>query len=182
MDGESCLRQAYEAIFQGDFEQAVAWFGQAIAAEPDNASFYHKGSITCARSGKLVLALAYAAKAVELEPDEPVYRLNWNVISAKRSVLEARQLLAEQPPDLDRIAGLLRSAAACDPLSAEARLLLGFVCRLQGDYGSALNALRDAHLLDPGNAEIKRHLQEARAERRRLLKQQYSSNNVKRNR
>ena len=38
MDGETCLRQAYEAIFHGDFESAVFWFGQAIAMEPDNAA------------------------------------------------------------------------------------------------------------------------------------------------
>lgn len=182
MDGETCLRQAYEAIYQGDFEAAIDWFGRAIALEPDNASHYYSGSITCARSGKLALAMNYALKAVELNPEEPSYRLNLKTIQAKHRIAEARQLLAAPNPDVDRSVQLLRDAARHDPLSAEARLLLGILYRMRGEHALALESLRDALLLDPGLEEAKRQLREARAERRRLLKQQYSHSQSKRNR
>src|SRR5690606_22350910 len=60
MDGETCMRKAYEAIFQGNFEAAVAWFLQALEREPGNADYHYKSSITIARSGRLDLALRLA--------------------------------------------------------------------------------------------------------------------------
>ena len=51
MDGESIVRKAYEAILNGDFEAAIAWFEEAIATDPTNGGVYYKCSITCV-SGK----------------------------------------------------------------------------------------------------------------------------------
>jgi tetratricopeptide (TPR) repeat protein len=182
MDGETCLRQAYDAVFQGDFESAMFWFGQAIAIEPENAAFYYKGSITCARSGRISLALEYASKAVELSPDDPAYQLNLRTITARQRIIDARNLLSQPSPDFEKSMELLKEAAYFDPLSAEARLLLGFVYRMQGDYRLALEYLRDALQLEPGHEDAKRLLHEVRAERRRYLKQQYTHYNPKRNR
>jgi tetratricopeptide (TPR) repeat protein len=182
MDGETCLRQAYDAIFQGDFESAMFWFGQAIAIEPENAAFHYKGSITCARSGRLSQALEYATKAVELNPEDPAYLLNLRTITARQRILDVRNLLSQTAPDLEKSKELLKEAAHFDPLSAEARLLLGFVYRMQGDYRLALDNLRDALQLEPGHEDARRLLHEVRAERRRILKQQYTLNNSKRNR
>jgi tetratricopeptide (TPR) repeat protein len=184
MDGETCLRQAYEAIFQGDFESAVFWFGQAIAFEPENAAYHYKGSITCARRGKLSRALVYASKAVELDPQDPVYQLNLRTILARQRILETRHLLSQPAPDLEKSCALLKEAAQLDPLSAEARLLLGILYRMQRDYQLALDNLRDALQLEPGHEEASRLLHEVRTERRRYLKQQYSLSqyNPRRNR
>jgi tetratricopeptide (TPR) repeat protein len=182
MDGETCLRQAYDAIFHGDFESAMYWFGQAIALEPLNAAYHYKGSITFARSGKVSLALAYAQRAVELNPDETVYQLNLRMILARQKVIDARSLLSQPVPDMDRSLELLKEAAGLDPLSAESRLLLGIVYRHKREYRLSLDSLRDALMLDPQHEETKRLLHEVRVERRRLLKQQYSQHNPKRNR
>jgi tetratricopeptide (TPR) repeat protein len=182
MDGETCLRQAYEAIFQGDFESAVFWFGQAIAFEPENAAYLYKGSVTCARSGKLSLAMTYALKAVELNPEDSTYQMNLRVIMARQRILDARNLLSLSTPDTEKSLVLLKEAAYFDPLSAEARLLLGILYRIKMDYRLALENLRDALQLEPGYEEAKRMLHEVRAERRSLLKQQYSHYNSKRNR
>ncbi|MCD9021168.1 hypothetical protein [Cohnella silvisoli] len=182
MDGETCLRQAYEAILQGDFESAIFWFGQAIAIEPENAAYHYKGSITCARSGKLTLAMAYALKAVELNPEDSTYQLNLRMITARQKIVEARNLLSLPSPDMEKSMALLKEAAQFDPLSAEARLLLGILFRMKKDYRMALDNLRDALQLEPGLDEAKRLLHEVRAERRRVLKQQYSHFNSRRNR
>ncbi len=182
MDGETCLRQAYEAIFHGDFESAIYWFGQAIAIEPHNAAYHYKGSITCARSGKLALAMTYALRAVELNPEDPDYQLNLRTITARQRILDARNLLSLPVPEVEKSLGLLKEAAQFDPLSAEARLLLGILYRIRRDYRLALDNLRDALQLEPGNEETKRLLHEVRSERRRIIKQQYSHYNPKRNR
>jgi tetratricopeptide (TPR) repeat protein len=182
MDGETCLRQAYEAIFHGDFESAVFWFGQAIDMEPDNAEYHYRGSITCARSGKLSLAMTYAQRAVELNPNEQSYQLNLRTMMARHKITAARQLLEMPNPDLEQSVAHLKEAAYLDPLSAEARLLLGILYRMQRKYKPALDSLQDALQLEPQLEEAKRLLHEVRAERRRLLKQQYSHYNSRRNR
>jgi tetratricopeptide (TPR) repeat protein len=182
MDGDTFLRQAYDAIFHGDFESAVHWFGQAIAEDPDNASFYYKGSITCARSGKMALAETYAKRAVELDPENPDYSLNYQMIQAKRFIAEARALLGAPVPDVEHAKPLLLDAGVLDPLAVEAKLLLGLVCRMQGDYRSAVAYLRDSLLLDPQLEEAKRLLQETRLERRRILRSQFTRSTPKRNR
>ncbi|WP_158602173.1 tetratricopeptide repeat protein [Cohnella endophytica] len=182
MDGETCLRQAYDAIFQGDFELAVHWFGQAIALEPDNAAYLYSGSITCARSGKLALALAYARKAAQLQPDNQAYSLNLRMIESRQRISDVRQLLAAPVPDIEACVEMLKEAAQLDPLSADARLILGILYRMQRNYKQSLESLRDALQLEPQNEEAKRLLHEVRAERRRLLKHQYSQYNPQRNR
>lgn len=182
MNGESCLRQAYDAILHGDFESAVYWFGQAIAIEPDNAAYHYKGSITCARSGKLSLALEYAHKSIELCPDNLTYQLNLRTLIARQLLADVKVWLSMPIPELEKSLPHLQQAAILDPLSVEARLLLGVLYRMKKDYRLALEAFREALMLDPQNEDAKRLLQEVRGERRRLLKQQYSHHNPKRNR
>jgi len=182
MDGDTCLRQAYDAIYQGDFESAAYWFGRAIELEPGNAAYYYSASITCARSGKLQLAMDYALKAVELEPDEPSYRLNQRMILSKQRIAEVRQLLSQPAPDVASGIALMREAVQLDPLSAEANLVLGVLYRMQRNYSQALDSLREALQLEPGLEEAKRLMKEIRAERRRVIKQQYHHNHSKRKR
>lgn len=182
MDGEAYVRQAYEAILQGDFELALHGFQQAIAAEPNNASYYYKGSVTCARSGKLPLALAYARKALQLNPDDATYKLHYRSIQAKQRISDARFRLQAASPNMELCIEELKEATRLDPLAVEAYLLIGIVYRLRKDYRRALESLREAQALEPQNEEVRRLLSEVRAERRRALKQQYSDPNSKRNR
>ncbi|WEK55723.1 MAG: tetratricopeptide repeat protein [Candidatus Cohnella colombiensis] len=182
MDGEICLQQAYDAILQGDFELALDWFQQAIALEPDNASYYYKGSVTFARSGKLQLAKSYAQKATELAPDEPVYQLQLQIVTARLIVAEIRIKLATVSPDLVQCMNNLQEATRLDPLSVEAKLLLAIAYRMEGSYGQSLAMLSETLQLDPLNEEAIRLRQQIRVERRRVLKQQFSQQTTKRNR
>lgn len=182
MDGDTCLRQAYEAIFQGDFESAMLWFQQAIEIEPENPAYYYKASITCARSGKHSLAMTYAQRAVELEPEDKTFQLHLRMITSKQRIMDARNALTSKSPDIEQSMKWLREAAQLDPLSSQARLLLGIAYRMKRDYRRSLECLRDALQLDPQHDETKRLLHEVRAEWRRILKQQYSHFNPRRNR
>ena len=173
VDGEFCLKEAYDAILQGDFELALKWFRQAIELEPGNASYYYKASVTGARSGKTALAKAWAAKAVELAPDEPVYRMHLKALEARELIGEARAKLEMAEPRPEEAIPLLVRAKELAPLSAEARLLLGLAVKDMGDLRAAIGHLKEALQLDPQHAEARRLLAEWRKERRRLVKQYY---------
>lgn len=182
MDGETCLRQAYDAILHGDFESAVHWFAQAIEREPDNASYHYSASVTCSRSGKTALAESYAKRAVELDPDDPVYALNLRTIESRRMIQEARDLLELPEPRAAEAAKLLLQADKLDPLSAEAKLLLGLSYRMLGDLRSAIACMRETLRLYPQHEEAARLLREYRAERRRMLQSRFSHPKPRRNR
>ncbi|CAM3945210.1 tetratricopeptide repeat protein [Cohnella lubricantis] len=167
MDGESCIQQAYEAIFRGDYEAAGAWFERAVEAEPSNASYYYRGSITLARSGKLHLALEYARRAVELAPEEPAYWEQLRMLQARRKIGEARELLSRHPAQSAMAVPLLQEAFHMDPLAADARLLLGIAYRMLGEYDKAIESLQDALQLNPQYEEARKLLSVVRSERRR---------------
>ncbi|CAI6080998.1 tetratricopeptide repeat protein [Cohnella sp. JJ-181] len=181
-EGEKCLRRAYEAILASDFESAVDWFAQAVEAEPDNASYYYKGSISLARSGKLEMALDYARSAVRLAPDEADYRLHLRLVEGRKLARQARALLAKPQPEPDTAIELLREAVVLDPLDAGAYLLLGIACRLAGEYDRAIEALRAAKEMNPMLAEAGRLLRETKMDRARRWRLIYTNHTRRKNR
>ncbi|MHA7963479.1 tetratricopeptide repeat protein [Paenibacillus sp. CAU 1782] len=166
MDGESCVRKAYEYILNGDFEEAIAWFEQAIAAEPANPAFYHKCAVSCARSGKWSKAKVYADFAEKLEPDNEEYRYHSGVIQARLLLIEANGLLALSPPIMGEAASLLRQAVSLDPLYFDAIFTLALVYQSAGDLEEAYISAREALRLDPQHAAAKRLFGDIRRKRR----------------
>jgi len=181
-DGETCLRRAYAAILASDFESAVEWFRQAAAAEPDNASYYYKGSISLARSGRLDLALDYAQSAVRLAPEEPDYRLHLRLVEGRMLARQAKALLAKPQPEPDTAIELLEEAVELDPLDAGAYLLLGIACRLAGEYDRAIEALRIAKEMNPMLLEAGKLLRETKMDRARRWRLMYTNHTRRRNR
>ncbi len=173
MDGEACLKEGYDAILHGDFESAAAWFCRAVEQEPGNASYCYTASVTCARSGKAALAKELAARAVALAPGEPVYDMHYKTLEARELIAEARAKLELAEPEAKDAMKLLIRAKELDPLSAEARLLLGFASRCLGDLRSAIGYLHETLQLAPQHMEALRLLREWRRERRRLVQQYY---------
>jgi Flp pilus assembly protein TadD len=169
LEGESCVQAAYEALLQGDFDAAAVWFVRAVEAEPDNPSYYFRGSVTLARSGRLGLALRYARRAVELAPDETSYALQLRLLESRERIDEAQRLLSLTPSKPETAISLLKEAFRLDPLAAQAKLLLGVSYRLAGDDRSAREALREALLLNPQYEEASRLLREMYAEQRWLF-------------
>ncbi|WP_165279933.1 tetratricopeptide repeat protein [Paenibacillus protaetiae] len=168
MDGEACIRKAYDYILNADFEKAIYWFEQAIAAEPGNAGYCHRCAVSCARSGKWEKAKTYAARAVELEPNNEEYLYYWSTIEAKLSVMEADKRLNKQPPDLDGAVMLLKLASERDPISFEAWYMLALAYSEQGRLEEAAASAREALRLDYGHSAARRLF----ADLKRKLRQQ----------
>jgi len=148
MDGEEGIRRAYESILRGDFEQAIEWFEQAIALEPDNAAYHYKLSITCARSSRLSKAMEHAREALRLDPDNQAYTFHMNHLEAMEFAVQAEKLL-EQQGQAYMAAALLREAVRLDPLSSRAYLLLSVAYGEQEDFALAVQALQEALRLNP---------------------------------
>lgn len=156
MDGENCIRKAYEYIFNSDFEAAIYWFEQAIAAEPENAGYYHKCAVSCARSGKWTKAKVYADIAEKLEPDNEEYRFHSQIIQSRLLLAEANGLIMEESPNYKEAAERLRHAIALDPLSFDAYYTLALVCSISGQLEEALDYAREALRLDPNHSTARR--------------------------
>ncbi|ACT01093.1 tetratricopeptide repeat protein [Paenibacillus sp. JDR-2] len=170
MDGESCVKKAYEFILNSDFEQAIYWFEQAIAAEPLNAGYQHICAVSCARSGKWTKAHQYAKQAVELDGNHPEYQYHLQTIESRLLVAAAEQKLAEEPSQYTDAIPLLQQAADLDPLSFEAFYLLALTYSEMGRLEeSAINA-REAIRLDPGHSAARRLFADVNRKRRMLRK------------
>lgn len=178
MDGEEVIRKAYESILQSDFEQAIYWFEQAIALEPDNAAYHYKLSITCARSNRLYRALEHAEAAVRLEPESDAYRYHLRHLNAQELVWKAEKCFHRSRDQLYLALAYLKQAVSLDPLNAEAYLLLALAQAGLEEYAEAVKALKELlrlnplhesakQLLDNYTEEWNRYLHESKLKKRR---------------
>jgi tetratricopeptide (TPR) repeat protein len=154
MNGAEAIQRAYEAILKSDFEAAVEWFLEAVALEPDNPDYYYRLSITCARSDKLPAALNYAREALRLSA-EPVYQLHLDYLLAKEKAVQAEACLKQGGSQLYLAVTLLKEAILLDPLSVEARLLLGYALGELEEYPQAIVALKEASRLNPQHERVR---------------------------
>lgn len=178
MDGEEEIKKAYESILNSDFRQAIDWFEQAIALEPDNAAYHYKLSITCARSNRLYRAIEHAEIAVRLDPDNETYRYHLRHLTARELVARAEKCFARNRDQLYMAAAYLKKAATLDPLNAEAYLLLAMAYAGLQEYADAAQALRELlrlypqhesakRLLDDYTEQWSRYVRDARTKRRK---------------
>ncbi|MGO4183070.1 tetratricopeptide repeat protein [Paenibacillus sp. MCAF9] len=168
MDGESCMKKAYEFIFNSDFEQAIYWFEKAIEVEPENAFYYHTCAVSCARSGKWTKAKQHAESAVRLAPELAEYRYHLQTVEAGILQAEANFLLAKVPPELHEAAPLLERAALLDPLSFDAFYTLGVLYASLSQYDKAVINAREAMRLDPSHSAARRLFADVNRKRRLL--------------
>src|SRR5690606_11124500 len=110
MDGEDKVKRAYESILQGDYERAIRWFEDALAADPDDPAYHYKCSITCMRSAKWAKALLHAEAAARLAPGVQEYEYHWTTVRARALAASAVQELALDKPDWDAAIGALKPA------------------------------------------------------------------------
>ncbi|KIL41598.1 hypothetical protein SD70_06885 [Gordoniibacillus kamchatkensis] len=149
MDGKTQLQKAYKAILNNDFERAAEWFERAIDAEPNNADYHYRLSITYARSNKLPKAVEHAETAVRLAPDAKQYRFHLSTLQARELLVRAGRAIDGTETNPYLAIALLQQAIALDPLSVEAHLLLAVAADAVGDAAQAMQAVNDALRLAP---------------------------------
>lgn len=171
MDGKQQIKKAYESILGNDFEQAIEWFEQAVAREPENADYHYKISITYVRSNKLNKALVHAQTAFELAAGNKEYRYHLQNLQALKLAQQAEQYLQESSEHLDLAIPLLQRAITLDPLCMQAHLLLGFAHGGEGNYQLAAEAVKEALKLDPQHQIAKRLLDDYEYMLKEMLQQ-----------
>lgn len=159
MSGKNDIRKAYEAILNGDFEEAIQWFVRAIEHEPGNAEYHYKISITYARSDRLDKALYHAASACKLRPDQHEYRYHFQRLRARQLAARAHQILETKQVSVDAALDLLQDAVKLDPLCEEAWILKAVAHAELGKIDIAVQTVHKALELNPHNELALRLLQ-----------------------
>lgn len=163
------FKKAYEAILNGDFEQAITHFEAAIEQDPGNADAYYRCSISCARSGKWQKALHYAEQAVQLDSEHEEYAFHLQTMQAKQFVVEAEVLLEMQTSlGTEQALEKLQEASRLDPLNFEALLLLGAAYASLNRLDEAASCALEAIRLNPEHSAARRLLADMNRRRRAL--------------
>jgi tetratricopeptide (TPR) repeat protein len=164
--GYAKINEAYFNILEGDYEKAIDAFKQAIELDPENASYYHRLSITCARSNKLEDAIKAAEKAHSLEPDEPKYNLHLKTLLSREWCRRAEVQL-QTPNSAEYAVVLLKQAIRWDPLNAKGYLLLGLAYERLEDYPQATRSMQKLLKLEPEHELGKQLLNQYMSQSRR---------------
>ncbi|HEX7056981.1 MAG TPA: tetratricopeptide repeat protein [Bacilli bacterium] len=143
------ILKAYESILDQNFAQAIDWFEQAIAKDPDNAEYHYKLSITYARSDKLDKALFHARAAAGFANGNEKYLFHLQHITARDLVRQAELALRKRHDRHAEAIELLERATALDPLNVDGHLLLGAAYAALRRYDQAIRSLEEVIRLDP---------------------------------
>lgn len=169
MNGDDAIKKAYESILGGDFEQAVSWFEQAIAVNPQRADYHYRCSITCARSAKWGKARHHAQEAVRLDGDHQEYKYHLDTVMARIMATEAVHLLESGRQPTEDAVQLLQHALELDPLYGKAYLVLGAAQAEAEQYEEAAASIKRLLELDPQHDPGRRLYAEYRRKRRTAL-------------
>ncbi len=146
--GRKFINEAYNAIYQNDFQKAIIAFHKAIKCEPTNASYYYKLSITYSRNGDIKTALKAAQKACDLSSDNQTYIYHSQILQAKNLVLLSANKIDEGIFS-EEVEKMLIQAKNLDPLNIEACLLLSIYYGESKMFINAIYEIDSALKLDP---------------------------------
>lgn len=151
MRSEEFLSNAYTSILQNDFEQAIHWFEEALAIEPNDGDIHYRCSITYARSNRLEKAIQHAKEAVLLSPDQKIYIIHFERLQALEMTLVAKKILDSSDGNTkvegEELIRILQKAVELDPISIDAKFWLAVAYGEMKQYDLALHALSEAKAL-----------------------------------
>jgi capsular polysaccharide biosynthesis protein/tetratricopeptide (TPR) repeat protein len=175
-DAEAAFRAAVEARGRGDWQASLGHMHQAIRLAPQEAKYHGNAGAALFMLGRHAEAAAAYEQALVLDPDHLSSLNNLAVIySLGRKFKEAEDLLhrslardsrqkeawlnlCSAVENLDYreedVIAYARQAIALAPREAQGYRFLGKALLRKGDPLDALQALRTAATLEPGNADI----------------------------
>ena len=137
---ENALHRALAHLNAGENTAAANLYRDVLKRVPDHSEALHLLGLTEQRLGELDAALLHIAKAVQIEPDVGLYRLNLGV------------LLTEAGRSVDAVA-MLRSVLEQDDSMVEAHYALGNALDAVGDLPGALASFRRSAVLQPDHSQ-----------------------------
>jgi tetratricopeptide (TPR) repeat protein len=137
---EGLLERALEFHLNGENDQAIELYKSILDEAPDHTDALHLLGLLWQQAGDIDAALVYVAKAVELDPEFALYRVNLGVLFVESDRVE------------DGIAAFMR-ALEIEPNLPEGHYNLGNTLLTTGDEGAALKCFQKASALRPNYAE-----------------------------
>jgi Flp pilus assembly protein TadD len=171
--------RAFELGEKGQYEAAVAAWGELVAVNPDNARIHNNLAEALARTGQFAAAIPHYEKALELNPQfHAIHKsLGLVLLEAERPAeamaqfqegLVAYPESAELHNDLGRTLAMqdrlddamaeFQAASKLDPRSAEAQHNIGRVLASKGQIAGAIPYFEKAVALDPDLVEAQYYL------------------------
>jgi len=181
--GQSKAGQAAQALRNGQTDQAIQLYRDAVAAQPQNASFHFDLAQALGSSSRpsdraeqrseleksIVLRPGFAAAENQLGLLAAQNGENANAEASFRNALRVRPSFAEAANNLGTLLGSLsrdteaesffRSAVSAKPNFAQAWLNLAATLAAEGRLDEAKSAAQNMHRIDPANREAVHLLQ-----------------------
>lgn len=145
--GRKYIKDAYQAIYENDFQKAIIAFQKAIDCDPENALYHYKLSITYSREGNMKEAINSAKKACQLSQNQ-TYKYHLQILLAKNNVFLAKSKIDTGILTSD-IEKMLIQAQKFDPLNIEAYIVLGIYYGEKKLYELSFKEFELAQKLDP---------------------------------
>jgi tetratricopeptide (TPR) repeat protein len=130
---------------QGQFEEAVAEFEEALQLDPDDAETHYNLGLAYKALGKVDEAIGEYQEAIRLDPD----------------LAEAHNGLGNAYSDQGRLDAAIaeyEEAIRLDPDLSDAHFNLGHALMDQGEYEKALTAYQEAIRLEPDDPETRHNV------------------------
>jgi tetratricopeptide (TPR) repeat protein len=175
--GQSKAGQAAQAIKDGHASQAVALYREAVAAQPENASYEYDLAVALGAAGDHDAERAALAKAVGINPRFVQAENLLGSLEARdgeaalaeqhfRTALDAAPRYADAANNLGTVLGMqgrdneaevwFRSAVSANPRLLQAWVNLAATLAGQSRFDEAQSAVDHALKLDPQNADAQR--------------------------
>ena len=140
------------AAADGDFDNALASFEQAVALEPDDATLRIEFAEFLARSRRLAEAAEQARKAVELSPRDAY------ILSLYGQIEQARA--RDDESAVERAIGALETLREIDPADIQGMVTLGQLYQGRGRVDEAVEIYEELVRYNTDNGQLKRLLVE----------------------
>ncbi|GJL92926.1 MAG: hypothetical protein DHS20C04_25850 [Hyphococcus sp.] len=134
------IDRAFADLQSGDIQSARSLCDQVMQISPAHADALHLFGLIVAAENDTAKATEWIERAIAIDPNEPIYRLNIAALYAK----------LKNP---DCVADHLRAAAGLAPNDANIRLRLASALLRLEEFESAAEAFEIAHHLEPNNVK-----------------------------